>query len=145
MDRIISEFIKKQRVATVCCVDEQGYPYCFSCFYAYGVEGLLYFKSSTDTNHLQLLLKNNRVAGTIMPDKLNVLAIKGIQFEGQLVPADDAAAANAASRYHAKYPFALAMGGTVWTLQLNHIKMTDNSQGFGSKIQWNAEVIPEVS
>jgi len=86
MNERIADFITHQRVASVCCVDEENMPYCFSIFYAFDPERhLFYFKSSTSAHHSQVLLQNPVVAGTIQADKLNPLAIKGIQFTGRIL------------------------------------------------------------
>jgi uncharacterized protein len=140
MEKLISDFIKKQKVASVCCVDEAGLPYCFSCFFAFNEdECLLFFKTNSDTHHAKLLKNNKNIAGTIMPDKLNVLAIQGIQFQGYVLQANESEQKHAGRHYHAKYPFALAMKGDVWTIQLTSIKMTDNTKGFGTKLNWTKD------
>ncbi|HET7896023.1 MAG TPA: pyridoxamine 5'-phosphate oxidase family protein, partial [Flavisolibacter sp.] len=75
MNQRIIDFIKEQKVATLCCLDEENNPYCFSCFFAFDEKNLvLYFKSSSATRHAGLLQKNTRVAGTVHPGKLNTLA-----------------------------------------------------------------------
>lgn len=136
----ISRFLEKQTCASVCCVDEQGNPYCFSCFYVFNSrEVVLYFKSSASAHHSPILLKNPLVAGTILPDELNTLQVKGIQFEGELLPADHLLAKKAAASYYKKNPAALAMPGEIWTIRINHIKFTDNTLGFGTKIPWYRE------
>jgi uncharacterized protein len=135
-DRII-DFFQDQTVATVCCLDNENHPYCFSCFYAIDPEkNLLCFKTSATTHHAQLMRKKNFIAGTIQPDKLNKLAIKGIQFSGEALLEDNPLCADASSLYHQKYPFALVMPGDVWTIRLTKIKMTDNTLAFGKKINW---------
>lgn len=140
MNERILDFIQGQKVASICCVDEENAPYCFSCFFAFDEKSLvLYFKSSSETRHAQLLKKNGAVAGTIQPDKLNPLAIKGLQFTGVMVEPNDPLAANAFSVYHKKYPFAIAMKGDVLTIKLTAIKMTDNTLQFGKKIAWKLE------
>ena len=140
MNTRIRDFLLTQKVATVCCVDEENNPYCFSCFFAFDEKNLLlYFKSSVATRHGQLLQKNGTVAGTIQSDQLNTLAIKGIQFTGQVLPAGDEPTANAATVYHKKYPLARVMKGEVWTIRLTAIKMTDNTLHFGKKILWELE------
>jgi len=137
MDERIIHFIEGQKVATVCCVDPENKPYCFSCFYVFDKnKDLLYFKSSANAHHTELLVQNSSVAGTIQPDKLNPLAIKGIQFTGQILDAINDLCSEATSLYHKKYPFAWAMPGEVWTVQLQVIKMTDNTLSFGKKINW---------
>ena len=137
MEEKISRFIKKQTCASICCVDETGKPYCFSCFYAFNsAAGLLYFKSSVSSLHAELMNKNPFVAGTILPDKLKKISIKGIQFEAIVLDIQQPLVKRTLGIYMKKYPLALAIPGDIWALQINHIKMTDNTLGFGKKIIW---------
>jgi uncharacterized protein len=140
MNDLIIHFIIKQTCANVCCVNiVEKSPYCFSCFYAFNSEeGLLYFKSSQETQHSKIIASNPLVAGTILPDKLNVLHIKGIQFEGVILRDDHSLAKEAFAQYHKHHPMALAMPGHMWTIRITSIKMTDNSLGFGKKITWTS-------
>lgn len=143
MDKSIVAFIENQKSCTLCCVDQTGKPYCFSCFYVFNAEhGLLYFKSSSKTKHGGILLNNPFVAGTILPDKLNILVIRGIQFEGILLPKNHFLVEQASSYYHKKNPAALAVPGDIWLVKINNIKMTDSTFGFGKKITWNRDEIP---
>ena len=77
------------------------------------------------------------MAGTILPDKLNVLQVKGVQFEGVILPQDHPASKSASTHYYKKHPMAIAMPGDIWTIQVNSIKFTDNSLGFGKKLTWS--------
>ena len=141
MNEIIINFLSKQTCATVCSVDEEGKPWCFSCFYVFDpLQGLLFYKSSADTHHSVLLKRNPTVAGTVLPDKLNTLMIKGVQFEGVLLDALAPAATNAAANYYKKNPLAVAMPGEVWTIQVDRIKMTDSTLGFGKKVKWSRKL-----
>ncbi len=145
MTEKITSYIKEQTCATICCVDEQGMPYCFNCFYAYNEkEQLLYYKSSGDTTHSGILLKNPVIAGSILPDKLVKIHIRGLQFEGILLGADNPVTKNGAAFYYKQHPLAVAMPGDLWTLQLNHLKLTDNALGFGKKIEWRRTGQPEA-
>jgi hypothetical protein len=140
MKKHISEFIKKLGTANVCCSDDNNYPYCFSCYYTYNADKqLLYYKSSADTQHSLLLQKKPEVAGTILPEKQEVMSIKGIQFTGVLLDRKNILCADASRLYLMQYPFALAMPGEIYTIRLDKIKMTDNSLGFGKKLQWSRE------
>jgi uncharacterized protein YhbP (UPF0306 family) len=140
MNKTIFQFIKEQTCAGICCVDEAGKPYCFTCFYACNAEkGLLYFKSSKESHHGVLLMKNPSVAGTILPDKLSTFLVKGLQFEGILLDGEHPMAKNASVFYHKAKPMALAVPGEVWTVQIDSIKMTDSTLGFGKKIIWQRE------
>jgi uncharacterized protein YhbP (UPF0306 family) len=140
MNERIADFINHQRVANVCCLDEEKNPYCFSCFYAFDEERLLiYFKSGPNAHHSQFLFQNPMVAGTIQPDKLNSLAIKGIQFTGRILDANNELCSQANTVYHKRFPFALALAGEAWTLQPESIKMTDNTLRFGKKLHWSLQ------
>lgn len=136
----IIRFLQKQTCATISLVNEQGRPYCFNCFYAFNSEdGLLYFKSSATTYHVGLLKANPFTAGTILPDKLNVLMVKGVQFEGIVLQEDDPLTQNASRIYHKKHPLALAINGETWTIRLQRIKLTEGTKGFGKKFTWCRE------
>jgi uncharacterized protein len=140
MDKQIKDFLSSQKVATICSVSENGKPYCFSCFFAFDSErDLIYFKSNAKTSHCRMLLENPEVAGTIQPDKLNVLAIKGIQFSGKALDPSNPLCIEANRVYHRKYPFALAMTGDVWAIEPEYIKMTDSTAGFGRKTNWERQ------
>lgn len=137
MNESIMRFIEMQKCVSICCVDSEGNPYCFSCFYAFNAEeGLLYFKSSPATYHIKLLLQKPVVSGSILPDKLQILSVKGIQFQGVVLSEHHELSKNASTHYHKKYPFTLAIPGEKWTIQLTRIKMTDSSRLFGNKLYW---------
>ncbi len=140
MKEPIIQFLQKQTCITLSCVDEKSRPYCFSCFYAFNFEaGLLYYKSSAETHHAQLMQKNPFIAGTVMPDKLNRLVVKGIQFEGIVLEPSHLNAEEASGYYYKKHPLALALPGIIWVIQINRIKMTDSTLGFGKKILWGRD------
>jgi uncharacterized protein YhbP (UPF0306 family) len=144
MNKIITAFIEKQKCASVCCLDEHNNPYCFNIFYVFdNAERRLYFKSAYNSNHARYLLQNKIVAGTILPDKLNLFAVRGVQFTGFVIENPDLSHHHAAEEYHKRFPFALAMPGDVWTIQLETIKMTDNTIGIGKKISWQRENLYE--
>ncbi|WP_129022299.1 PNPOx family protein [Edaphocola flava] len=139
MHEDIAQFMAQQTCANVCCIDEQQMPYCFTCFFVYdAAKHCLYFKSSSDTHHAQLLQKNGVCAGTILPDQLNTLMIQGIQFEGT-VQKNTLFDVLPAMQYHTAYPIAMAVPGDMWTITLLKIKFTDNAKGFGNKQHWERE------
>jgi hypothetical protein len=142
MKELITNFLKKQTCASICCVDEDSKPWCFSCFYVFNEkEAVLYFKSSASTRHGMMMAKSSFVAGTILPDKLNTLTVRGVQFEGEILNADEAASGDAANWYYKKNPVARAMPGEVWAVRLHTIKMTDSTLGFGKKVYWLREEV----
>jgi uncharacterized protein YhbP (UPF0306 family) len=138
-DKILA-FLKKQTAASISFVNEINEPCSFSCFYAFNsTENLLYFKSTASAYHSKILLQNPKVSGTIMPDKLNKLAVKGIQFTGVVLKESDPLCMDAFKIYHSKFPMALAIPGEVRTIQLNQLKMTDNVPGIFKKHSWQRE------
>ena len=100
---------------------------------------MLHFKSSAQTEHIRLLEQNPVVSGTILPDKLNKLMVKGIQFNGVFLNASDPMAKNADTQYYKSVPMAMAMKGNIFTIKINSIKMTDSGRVFGSKIIWERD------
>ena len=140
-DKII-DFLKKQTSASISCVNEQNEPYSFSCFFAFNSkECLLYYKSAASSYHSRILSLNPKVSGTIMPDKLNKLAIRGIQFTGDLLAEDDPLCKNAADIYYRKFPVGLAIPGIIYTIRLEQLKMTNNVLGMMEKLSWHREDI----
>jgi len=137
MNENIISFLLNQNVVTICCTSEDGGPYCFPCFFAFNSKhGLLYFKTSPSSYHSSLLANKPEVAGSILPDKLNILALKGVQFEGTVLPRDHYLMQHSAGYYYQKYPMALVIPGELYAIELTGIKMTDGAKGFGKKIIW---------
>ncbi len=129
-------FLEAQTCASICCMGDDV-PWCFSCFYAFDPDNnMIYYKSSTDTKHSALITENGRVSGTVLPDRLRKISVQGVQFQGTVLALNDAATASASAYYHKVHPMALAIPGQVWALQLDYIKMTDSTLGFGKKMIW---------
>ena len=138
-DKILS-FLRKQTATCLSCVNELNEPYSFSCFFAFNSkENLLYYKSNPATYHFKILLQNPKVSGTILPDKLNKLAVKGIQFTGVVLSESNPLCKDASKNYHSRFPMAIAIPGVVCSIQLNQLKMTDNVPGIFKKHSWQRE------
>jgi uncharacterized protein YhbP (UPF0306 family) len=84
-------------------------------------------------------MQNPKVSGTIMPDKLNKLAIKGIQFTGEVLDQNDPFCKNASRLYYSRHPLAVSAPGIVWTIQLHRLKMTDNYPGIFKNHNWQRD------
>ena len=137
MQKEIAEFIESNRIAAISCAARDSSPYIFHCFYAFDLKNkLFFFKSAHSTFHSSLLNDNPRTAGSILPEKVNLLALKGIQFTGVILGHDLPESINPAHFYHKKFPFAIAKPGKVWCSRLDKIKMTDNTRAFGAKLKW---------
>lgn len=133
----IRNFISVNKIAAICCTDG-NIPYCFHCFYVFDPDNyLLFFKSSAETWHSKLLSENAAVAGSILPQKIEFLALKGIQFTGTVLYSGIPDQIKPEVFYHKRLPLGLTKPGHVFCIQLESIKMTDNSLVFGKKFLWN--------
>lgn len=136
INKRITAFIEKNTCLSLATC-ENNTPYSASCFYAFMPEiNSLAIKSKESTTHIRQALNNKLVSGTIHPDKLQLAKIQGIQFSGELINSD-LNIKRATSAYYDKYPFARAIPGKIWIIQLSDIKMTDNTLGFSEKLKWN--------
>ena len=144
MEKTISDFIKANRIASISCIDEENKPYCFHCFYAFDEKNhLLFFKSSISSLHSKLLTENSNIAGSILPEKHDFLALKGIQLTGRVLNEPDLMQINPEIFYHKVFPLAFAKPGKVWCIDLLKIKMSDNTNIFGKKLFWEKELIKQ--
>jgi uncharacterized protein YhbP (UPF0306 family) len=136
MEEKIATYLKESKVLTLATsVDNE--PYCAACFYAYDkVSHLLIFSSDNHTKHIVDAISNTRVAGTINTEVTTIVKIQGIQFTGDFINPSAEEAKGLQATYYEKFPFARAKPAPIWGIRLNYIKMTDNTLGFGKKLEW---------
>jgi uncharacterized protein len=136
LDKKIMEFLKENSVVSI-ATSIKNQPYSASCYFAF-VEGENYiaFKSDSDSRHIEEAMKNAKIAGTILPDKIVKAKPKGIQFTGTFMKAEGAIGKMAKEAYLRKYPVASIFRGDIWMIEVDHIKFTDNTLVFGKKILW---------
>ena len=136
MNEHIAAFLQEQSVISIATTVNDE-PYCASCYYAFEPnENLLVFKSDSDTKHIEDALKNNHVAGTILPDKINKAKVKGVQFSGIFMKAEGNIGKKAKETYLKKFPVASVFRGDIWVIEISRIKFTDNTLVFGKKLLW---------
>lgn len=136
MDDKIIYYIEENKVLTMAtsCDD---IPYVANCFYAFDrVNKILIFLSDTSTRHITEALKNKRVGGSIQNGVTTVAKIQGIQFTGEFIHPVPQTATRFYDIYYKRFPFAKAKPAPVWGIQLDWVKMTDNTLGFGKKLVW---------
>ncbi len=137
MDGNISAYLKRNRVFTL-ATSVDGQPYCAHCFYVYDTKGQqLIFLSDSATRHIREVKENSLVAGTVSTNVKMVARLKGVQFTGTFVIPDKAQEVEFYKLYYARFPFARVHSSEIWSVRLDHIKMTDNTLGFGTKLIWN--------
>lgn len=81
--------------------------------------------------------QNPWVSGSILPEKIDILTLRGIQFTGKILTDSFPAGIEPGRYYHKKFPLGLAKPGQVWCIALETVKMTDNTNIFGKKLKWD--------
>ncbi len=136
IDKKISKFIKQNHILTL-STSQNNSSWCCSCFYAYNVENNTFIISSdSDTQHIKNIENNNKVSANIYLNTKIVGKIKGLQVQGIITKLEDDSLKNAKIKYLKKYPFAAFVKITLWAIEPNYFKYTDNKLGFGKKIIW---------
>lgn len=136
---IISRWLGKQHVVSYCVASDRDM-WCANAFYLYDPQGVaFYFLSDPNTRHAQISGVQARVAGTVSGQTKNVALIRGVQFNGELTLMEGETAVALRECYNRRFPIARAMSAPVWMIQLNELKFTDNTLGFGKKFIWQRQ------
>ena len=135
-EKRVVDFINEHHVLTLATSVENN-PWCANCFYIYlKDENCFVFTSDENTKHVQDVLTNSNVAGSVVLETNTIGKIQGIQFSGIMEKPEKTLLSKAKKAYLKRFPFALLMKTSLWIVQLNYIKMTDNRLGFGKKLIW---------
>ena len=136
MDKRIEKYIAGNKVLSIATSIHQQ-PWCASLFYAFdrGTTRFV-FCSDNATRHLSESKVNPQVAGTINSGFRPVAKIRGIQFTGRFVRPVENEYDSLYDCYYARFPFARDMPAPIWGIDVDYIKMTDNTLGFGTKLIW---------
>ncbi len=111
-------------------------PYAANCFYAFDQNDLaLIFASDKETHHMRQIAKNPTVSGTIALCEKKIHKIQGVQFLGNVREAS----IDQCRLYVNTFPIAKVMNPSIWALELVWVKMTDNTLGFKTKIEWRRD------
>lgn len=132
----IIRFLNKQHVLTLCAGNGVEM-WCANCFYVFDAERMaLWLMTDLQTRHGELIQQNSVVVGTIAPQPKTVALIKGVQYRGVMTLLEGDEAQLARARYCKRFPVARVMKAPIWRLDLQEVKMTDNTLGFGKKLHW---------
>ena len=133
MEEKIIKFLKRHHVLTLATLSD-GQPYCANAFYGYDKErNRIVFTSDLTTRHAQEMMTNSRVAASVVLETRIVGKIQGLQICGSISSGDDMDR----RCYIKRFPYAALADLTLWAIEPDFIKLTDNTLGFGKKIIWN--------
>jgi len=137
MEERIIKFISGHRLMTLATTDGVQ-PYCCNLFYVFDTASCnLIFMSSSDTRHVKEAFWQPNLAGTIVSDEVSIARLQGIQFTGKFFKPTGELLLNAKKIYFKKFPLAHFLDSSICCIEINFIKMTDNTLGFGKKILWS--------
>lgn len=139
MDSVIVNFLNANYVLSLSMADNGG-SWSANCFYALDeLSQSLIFISHGNAKHAQLLEQTSTVSGTISAQTKNVAHIQGVQYTGKTGAPEGEAYRAAHEVYYKRFPFARFVRAKLWLLELDFVKYTDNSLGFGKKLVWERE------
>ncbi len=135
IDERIVKFIRRHHVLTLTtCIE--NIPYCAAAFFAYDIErNQFVFTSDVTTRHGEEMTLNRFVAASIVWETKLVGRIQGLQLTGCVSRADD----RARSVYIKRFPYTAVADLTLWVIEPEFIKYTDNTLGFGKKLIWSVK------
>ena len=136
IDKKIERFIAKHHVLTLATSSRDGEPYCCNCFFAYDEASAAFiFTTDAATHHGQMMQANPRVAASVVLETRTVGKVQGLQITGKVLPAED----GDKMTYIKAFPYAAVADLSLWRLQADMMKLTDNTLGFGKKLIWRRE------
>lgn len=134
--KAIIAYLKKQHVLSLCVGDAQSL-WSANCFYAFNASDMsFYLLTEHATRHGGLFALYQHVAGTISDQTITVSLIKGAQYSGEVSVLSGDEAREARRVYTARFPLAKLADTPIWRLRVDHIKLTNNALGFGTKLTW---------
>jgi len=131
----IEAFLAEHHLLSL-ATSQNNIPYSASLFYAYDSEVKTFIVASDPkTTHIQNVLANAHVSGTVALETDEVGKIRGLQFTATM----QMATKQEGILYFKVFPYARVMNPQLWVMKLEKIKMTDNRLGFGKKLKWTRE------
>jgi uncharacterized protein len=133
----IRQFLKQNRVATLCYVSKKGFPACINCFYVFEERsGYLVFKSSEGARHEPASLNSSAFSGTILPEHFDAFHSRGLSFSGQSLLSLRVKELRLADVYHKQYGFTRLLPGYVWAIELQRLRLTEHASGTIRRTKW---------
>lgn len=132
-------FLSKNKILTLCAYANDDF-WSASCFYDFNEDSMSFtLVTNVKTRHGSLMAKNPIVVGTVLDSKMSVASLQGVQFNAEAEMLNGDKKKDLLGRYYRRFPAARMMDSTVWSLNLNQIKMTASKLGIRKKIEWIRE------
>lgn len=136
----ITEFISECRIMSMATVVGE-LPYCAPVFFVWdSSQECFILKSSSSTLHYSSAVSSGAVAGSLLPDVIEIAHIRGLQFNGTCrTPADTDEDQRVRKLYYSRYPIGKLIDGDFLLIFPEKFKFTDNRLGFGKKVRWERQ------
>ncbi|MBR5281907.1 MAG: pyridoxamine 5'-phosphate oxidase family protein [Alistipes sp.] len=132
----IAAFIGEHHVLTLATATPDGAPYCCNAFFAYRAdEQAFVFTTDSTTRHGEMMSANPRVAASVVLETRTVGKVQGLQITGTVMPAKE----GDKMAYIKSFPYAAVADLTLWRIEADFMKLTDNRLGFGKKLIWQRQ------
>jgi uncharacterized protein YhbP (UPF0306 family) len=142
-DSSVIAFIKNHHVLTLATCSGST-PYCSNMFYALLEEEFcLIFTSDKKTRHIMEFTQNPIVAGSIVLETETAGKIQGLQFCGKMMEPSGKLKTKVITAYLKRFPYAILSGTPLWLIEITYTKFTDNRLGFGKKLIWEKNKVPQ--
>ena len=129
----INTFLQKHHILSLASSGADGLSAC-TLFYTYiPSHNIFVFASESKTEHIKQIANNPKVAGSIALETKIIGKIQGVQFRGECRLLEEK---ELAKHYYKAFPYALAMNPTLWIIEVEYFKFTDNTLWFGKKLIW---------
>lgn len=130
LEKIVA-FLDEHHVMSLATCGDDGVSVC-NLFYAFDKDTLSFVvASSDDTLHVQNIMQNSKVAGSVVLETKTIGKIQGLQFRGEFKVLQNE---SLKKLYFKTFPYAMAMIPKLWEIKVDFFKLTDNRLGFGKKI-----------
>ena len=131
LDSRIIDFIAKHHLLAL-ATSKENTPQVANLFFAFDEKDVAFIVASDEkTEHIQNVLHNENVAGSVALETDEVGKIQGMQFQAVMYKTEEY------GLYFKRFPYAKIMQPTLWKIELQKIKFTDNRLGFGKKLYWS--------
>ena len=132
----ITDFLEKHHTLSLATCRSNILSSC-TLFYAYDKQTNAFIVASdSNTEHIQNVLENRDVSGTVYLQTDIIGKIQGVQFKAIMLPCRDERGV-----YLKRFPYAHILNPTLWSIEVSFFKMTDNRLGFGKKLMWMREEV----
>ncbi|WP_086247056.1 hypothetical protein [Campylobacter vicugnae] len=135
MDEKIVKFIKSQHILTLGVNGENG-AYLCSCFYVFIEPNLIIVAFGDESYHAKVVQDDNRVFINIALQTKILGKIQGLQASAIISKSQ---ALEHKDAYISRFAYARLMRLNIYTIRLKWLKFTDNTLGFGKKIELNLD------